>query len=34
MLPDKKRDEDMLLTFYHSMAELRSEINKLFEVEM
>ena len=37
MLPDKKRYEDMILTLYHSMAQLRSNINefvKVLEVEM
>ena len=37
MLPDKKRYEDMILILYHSMAQLRSNINefvKVLEVEM
>jgi len=37
MLPDKKRYEDMILTHYHSMAQLKSKINgfvKVLEVEM
>ena len=37
MLHDKKRYEDMILTLYHSMAQLRSNINefvKVLEVEM
>ena len=34
MLPDKKRYEDMALTHFHSMAQLRSEINKLMDVKM
>ena len=37
MLPDKKRYEDMALTHFHSMAQLRSKLNvfiKVLEVEM
>ena len=37
MLPDKKRYEDMILTLYHSMAQLKSKLNafvKVLEVEM
>lgn len=37
MLPDKKRYEDMVLTHFHILAKLRSEINKfdkVLEVEM
>ncbi len=37
MLPDKKRYENMVLTHFHAMAQLRNEINKfvkVLEVEM
>ncbi len=32
MLPDKKRYENMVLTYFHSMAQLRNEINKFVKV--
>ena len=37
MLPDKKRYEDMILTHFHAMAQLRDKINefvKVLEIEM
>jgi|ETNmetMinimDraft_33_1059910.scaffolds.fasta_scaffold302268_1 hypothetical protein len=37
MLPDKERSENMLLTHFHAMAQLRDKVNefvKVLEVEM
>mgnify|MGYP004007384021 FL=1 len=34
MFPDRKQYEDMVLTLYHSMARLRSNINEVLEIEI